>query len=61
MVGSDLSQVNRVNGHAFEEWLTTSGPSFIEIRNLVLSFLLALFRHGQRGAETYPSGSRTGE
>jgi hypothetical protein len=45
----------------FEEWLTSSGPNFIEVRNLLLSFLLALFRHGQRGAETYPSGSRTVE
>jgi hypothetical protein len=47
-------------GTAFEGWLTASAPSLIEVRNLVLPFLLALFRHGPRGAETYPSGSRTG-
>jgi hypothetical protein len=29
-----------VNGHALEEWLTASGLSFIEVRNLLASFLL---------------------
>jgi hypothetical protein len=35
-----------VNVQAFEEWFTTSGPNFIEVRNFVFSFLLALFAMG---------------
>jgi len=43
-IGLDLSQVNRANGHAPEEWLIASGPSLIEVRNLVFPFLLTVWR-----------------